>query len=123
MLQKLSYLNLILAIAYLLIYLKSGTFNSTAGIFMVIVFNWLCLRSYQLDDYKWKVWHYLTGLWSIYFIGTIIYGSFFILSSAIEYSFISNDTTIYLIVSFAFSIAVVTHFIIYLLRSFNKLNH
>jgi len=90
---------------------------------MVIVFSWLCLRSYQLDDYKWKVWHYLTGLWSIYFIGTIIYGAIFILSSAIEYSFISNDTTIYLIVSFAFSITVIAHFIIYLLRSFNKLNH
>ena len=45
MLQKLSYLNLIFAIVYLLTYLKSGTFNSTAGIFVVIVFNWLYLRA------------------------------------------------------------------------------
>jgi hypothetical protein len=122
MLQKLSYFNLILAMVYLLVYLKSGTFNSTAGIFVVIVFNWLCLRSYQLDNYKWKIWHYLTGLWSLYFIGTIIYGSVFILSSSLEYSFISNDTLTYLLVSIVFSLSVLLHLGIYAKTSYRSVN-
>ena len=70
--QKLSSLNIILAIIYVLVYLKGGTFNSTAGILMIIVFNWLGLRSFELDTYKWGIWHYLTGVWSLYFIGTLI---------------------------------------------------
>lgn len=118
MLQKLSYFNLILAIVYLLLYLKSGTFNSTAGIFVIVVFSWLCLRSYQLDNYKWKIWHYLTGLWSLYFIGTIIYGIFNIVAPAIEYNFISNDTLTYLIVGVVFSVSVLTHIVVYFLRSY-----
>ncbi|WP_379087084.1 hypothetical protein [Pedobacter sp. UC225_65] len=122
MLQKLSYSNLVLAMVYLLVYLKSGTFNSTAGIFVVIVFNWLCLRSYQLDNYKWKIWHYLTGLWSLYFIGTIIYGSVFILSSSLEYSFISNDTLIYLLISIVFSLSVLLHLGVYVKASYKAVS-
>lgn len=122
MLQKLSYFNLVLAIIYLLVYLKSGTFNSTAGIFMVIVFNWLCLRSYQLDNYKWKIWHYLTGLWSLYFIGTIIYGSVFILSSSLTYAFISNDTLTYLLISIVFSLSVLLHLGVYISTSYKAVN-
>ncbi len=122
MLQKLSYFNLVLAMVYLLVYLKSGTFNSTAGIFVVIVFNWLCLRSYQLDNYKWKIWHYLTGLWSLYFIGTIIYGSVFILSSSLEYSFISNDTLTYLLISIVFSMSVLLHLGIYVKESYKAVS-
>jgi uncharacterized membrane protein len=121
MLQKLSYLNLMFAIIYLLVYLKSGTLNSSAGIFMIIIFNWLCLRSYQLDDYKWKIWHYLTGLWSLYFIGTIIYGIFNIVAPAIEYNFISNDTLTYLLIGVVFSVAVAAHVVVYFLRNYKEL--
>ncbi|RZK58724.1 MAG: hypothetical protein EOO91_07405 [Pedobacter sp.] len=120
MLQKLSYFNLILAIVYLLLYLKSGTFNSTAGIFVIIVFSWLCMRSYQLDNYKWKIWHYLTGLWSLCFIGTIIYGIFNIVAPAIEYSFISNDTLSYLIVGVVFSVSVLIHIGIYFSMNYSS---
>jgi hypothetical protein len=114
MLQKLAYFNLIAAIIYLLAYLKSGTFNSTAGIFMVILFNWLSLRSYELDRYDWKIWHYLTGLWSLYFIGTTGYGTVNILSNAVEYDFIDNDTLIFSIASIIFCLAVIWHFLYYL---------
>ncbi|TCC93581.1 hypothetical protein EZ428_02075 [Pedobacter frigiditerrae] len=121
MLQKLSYFNLILAVVYLLVYLKSGTFNSTAGIFVIIVFSWLCLRSYQLDNYIWKVWHYLTGAWGLYFIGTIIYGIFNIVGPAIEYNFMSNDTLTYLIIGVVFCVSVLTHIIIYFLKNYKEL--
>jgi hypothetical protein len=121
MLQKLSYFNLIAAILYGLIYLKSGTFNSTAGIFVVIVFSWLCLRSYEFDNYKWKLWHYLIGLWCLYFIGTLIYGAVNIISPAIEYDFMSSDTATYLIISFIFCISVITHFTIYFSKNYKEL--
>lgn len=122
MLQKLSYINLILAIVYLLVYLKSGTFNSTVGILVIIVFNWLCLRSYQLANYQWKIWHYLTGLWSLYYIGTIIYGTIFIFSSSLEYHFVSNDTLIYLSISVVFSLSVLLHLGLYFKKSYKAVS-
>ena len=116
--QKLSSLNIILAIIYVLVYLRSGTFNSTAGILMIIVFNWLGLRSFELDAYKWGIWHYLTGVWSLYFIGTLIYGAINILSAAIEFDFISNDTLWYLVVNFVFCLLVLTHVTSYGYKSY-----
>ena len=118
MFQKLSYFNLIFAIIYVLVYLKDGTLNSTVGILMVIVFNWLALRSYQLENYKWKLWHYLTGFWSLYYAGFIFYGAANIFISSIEYDFISNDTKTFLALSLIFSLAVCIHFAIYLRKHF-----
>ena len=118
MIQKLSSLNIIFAIIYVLLYLKSGTFNSTAGILVIIIFNWLGLRSFQLDDYKWGIWHYLTGVWTVYFIGTLIYGSLNILSAAIEFDFITNDTLTNLILTFTFSLLVLVHFCLYFWKNY-----
>ncbi len=120
MLQKLSYFNLCYAIAYLLIYLKSGTFNSSAGIFFIIVFNWLSLRSFQLDNYKWGIWHYITGLWCIYFIGSLIYSGVYIIISSLQVDFLGNDTLIFLAISLSFSLAVLTHIILYWLKNRRK---
>ena len=117
MIQKLSSLNIILAIIYVLVYLKSGTFNSTAGIFVIIVFNWLGLRSFQLDSYKWGIWHYLTGVWTLYFIGTLVYGSVTFIRAAMEFDFITNDTLTNLILTFIFSLSVVVHFCAYFWKS------
>jgi hypothetical protein len=122
MLQKLSYFNLIFAIAYLLIYLKSGTFNSSAGIFFIIILNWLCLRSYQLDQYRWSLWHYLVALWCLYFVGTLVYGAIHILISAVEVDFISNDTLTFLAMSLGFSIAIFVHIILYWVKNNRELN-
>ena len=116
--QKLSSLNIILAIIYVLVYLKGGTFNSTAGILMIIVFNWLGLRSFELDVYRWGIWHYLTGVWSLYFIGTLIYGAVNILSAAIAFDFISNDTLWYLVVNFVFCVFVIAHVTSYGYKSY-----
>lgn len=118
MLQKLSYLNLILAIVYVLAYLRSGTLNSTTGILVVIVFNWLYLKAYQLDDYKWKIWHYVTGLWSLYFIGTVVYGIINVIIVSIESDFMSNETVNYLLLSVLFSLLVVFHLVCYGIKNF-----
>lgn len=99
MLQKLSYLNLCMAIVYTVIYLKSGTLNSTSGIFAIVVFNWLALRSYQLDDYKWKVWHYLFAIWSMYYTGFMAYGLINVIAPAFTYDFVSNDTLMFIILT------------------------
>lgn len=107
-LQKLSSLNIFLAILYVLVYLKSGTFNSTAGIFMIIVFNWLGLRSFQLENHRWGIWHYLVGGWVLYFIGTLLYGAVNILCESIEFGFFSNDTVWYLVINFIFCGSILT---------------
>ena len=118
MLQKLSYFNLLLAIIYLLVYLKSGTLNSTVGIFVIIVFNWLCIRSYQLDQYKWGFVHYLTGLWSLYYVGFIIYGTINILTAVFEFSFIGSDRLIFLLLSFLFCLSTGVHSICYFYKNY-----
>jgi len=117
MFQRLSYFNLILAVIYLLVFLKSGTLNSTTGILMIIVFNWFGIRSYQLENYKWKIWHYLTGLWSLYYAGFVLYGAVNIAITAIEYEYLSNDTRTFLGLSFVFYLAVIFQFVSYLAKS------
>lgn len=121
MLQKLSYFNLVLAIVYLLVYLKSGNFNSTTGILVIIVFNWLALRSYQLDKYRWEIWHYITGLWTLYFVGYTGYGSVNVLSAALAYNFIAHDTLTYLILSLSFCLLLIIHFIRYFLANYKEM--
>lgn len=123
MIQKLSSLNIIFAIVYVLLFLKNGTFNSTAGIFMIVVFNWLGLRAFQIDNYRWKVWDYLTGIWSLYFIGTLVYGEINILSASIEYNFISNDILMYLVINFLFCVSVSIHLILYAYKNYKQLKH
>ncbi|HTM97864.1 MAG TPA: hypothetical protein VL088_03935 [Pedobacter sp.] len=123
MLQKLSYLNLFLALAYGLIYLKSGTFHSITGVLMVVIFNWLALRSFQLDDYRWKLWHYLTGLWSLYYIATLIYGFVNVLSAVFEFKFITNDTSFYLTINFVFCCLVITQAVLYQYKNYKQLKY
>ncbi len=123
MIQKISFFNIVFAIIYMLVYLKSGTFNSTMGIFMIIVFNWLGLRSFQLDEYRWRIWHYFIALWTVYFIGTLVYGWINMLSLSIAYNFISNDTLTYLIINFVFCTSVTIHLILYAYKNYKQLNH
>jgi len=123
MIQQLSFLNIVLAILYVLVYLKSGTFNSTAGILMIIVFNWLGSRSFELDDYRWRIWHYFFGLWSLYFIGTLIYGAVNILGDVILYKVMGDETLSYLIINFVFCISVAVHLIIYLVKNYKQSIH
>ena len=118
MIKKLSSLNIIFAIVYVIVYLKSGTFNSTSGILVIIVFNWLGLRSFELDDYKWGIWHYLTGGWTLYFIWTLMYGAVEIISAAIEFNFITNDTLTNLILTFIFCGFVIVQLGLYLWKNY-----
>ena len=120
MFQRLSYFNLILAVIYLLIFLKDGTLNSTTGILMIIIFNWLGIRSYQLENYKWKAWHYLTGLWSLYYACFVLYGAVNVVFTAIEYEYLSSDTRNFLGLSFAFCLAVILQFVSYLAKYFKN---
>lgn len=111
--QKLSYFNILLALIYLLVYLRSGTFHSAFGILIVIVFNWLYLKSYEQNQYRWNVLHYLIAAWEIYFVGTIGYGAFHVLAAAVEYNFITTDTIINIFLSLTLSLSVFIHLIRY----------
>ena len=122
MLLKLSYFNLIFALVYVLVYLKDGTINSTVGILMVMVFNWLGIRSYQLDNYKWKFWHYLIGIWSLYYACYVLYGVVNILTAAFEYNYVSDDTITFLLLSGIFCIALISHLIVYSVKALKTNN-
>ena len=123
MLQKTSYFNLMFAIAYILIYFRENTLNFTMGILMVVIFNWLALRSYQINNYKWSLWHYITGMWTLYYIVFLLYGVVNVLSSAIQYQFASNDTITFIILSFVLSIVVLLQLLIYFLSNLKAAHH
>ncbi|RZJ69056.1 MAG: hypothetical protein EOO47_24265 [Flavobacterium sp.] len=116
MLQKLSYLNIMLAIIYVLLYFKTININSV-GIFLIIIINWLALRASQQENYKLSIWHYAVGLWSIYYACYTAYGIFNIVSSSLEYGFVSNDINIYLIFASAFNICILTQLVLYALEA------
>lgn len=116
MLQKLSYLNLMLAIVYVLFYFKTININSV-GIFFIIIFSWLALRACQQENFKWSIWHYLVGFWSLYYIGFTAYGIFNIIISSLEYGFVSNDVNTYLIFGSFFIISLVVHFVLFGLKA------
>lgn len=117
MLQKLSYFNLCMAIIYMVVYLKSGTLNSTMGIFAIVVFNWLALRSYQQDDYKWKVWHYIFAIWSIYYTGFMAYGLINVVVPAFTYDFVSNDTLTFITLTTILIVGLLWQAILYYFKN------
>lgn len=73
-----------------------------------------------MTNYKWAFLHYLTGLWSLYYVGTVLYGAVNVLSSAIEFDFITSDTITFLVLSFGLGVAVIIHFVIYFLRNYKE---
>lgn len=87
---------------------------------MVFIFNWLALKSFETDIYRWKFWHYLVALWCIYFLGTILYGALNILSSVLEFNFIANDTLLYLLLTFVSCTGIIAHIIYYFILNFKK---
>ncbi|MEE1946307.1 hypothetical protein VRU48_14375 [Pedobacter sp. KR3-3] len=117
MLQKLSYFNLFVAILYMVVYLKSGSLTSTSGILAIVVLNWLALRSFQLADYRWKIWFYPFALWAIYYAGLLVYGLVNVIVPAIEYSFMSNDNLIYVTLTAVLVAGVLWHAVAYFLKN------
>lgn len=117
MLQKLSYFNLMFAIAYVLIFFRESNLNFTMGVLMIVIFNWLALRSHQRDNYRWSLWHYLTGLWTMYYIAFLLYGAFNVLGLAIEYQFASKDTITFLVLTFILSASVLFQASVYFLSN------
>ena len=122
MLQKISSFNIMFAIAYLLIYFRENTLNFTMGILMIVIFNWLALRSRQINNYKWSIWHYLSGLWSLYYILFLLYGAINVLRLSIEYQFASTDTILFLILSFILSILIICQVLIYFLINLKRVS-
>ncbi len=121
MLQRISYFNLMYAITYALIYFREFTLNFTMGILMIVIFNWLALRSNQIDNYKWSVWHYMICCWNLYYIGFLLYGTYNVLHTSIEYQFVSNDVVIFIVLSFALSCGVLFQILKYFLINISEL--
>lgn len=121
--NKLAYFNLFLIMAYLLIYLRSGNFNSSTGGLAVIIFHWLGLRSYETDNYEWGWWHYAVAGWILYFIGTVTYGTINILIPAFEYQFADSNTITLVTMSTLLSLSVIFYLIIYAKKNFDALKN
>lgn len=120
MLQKISYFNLIFAIIYVVVFFRDSSISFTMGIVMIVVFNWLALRSYQIDAYKWSLWHYIAGLWSLYYVGVLFYGTINVFQTVIDYQFASSDTLKFLILSTILSMSVVTQTALYFLKNLKE---
>lgn len=115
--NNLSYFNIGLSLIYLLFYLRSGTFNSTAGITAIVVFNWLAIRSFVTDRYGWTVWQYLFGLWSVYYSLYLGNGTYNLIATSIEVGFILQETLLNILLSLFLICGVLLHFIQYFKKS------
>ena len=111
--NRLAYFNIFFIMAYLLVYLQSGSFVSSTGGIAIILFSWLGLRSHETENYNWKWWHYIVALWTLYFVGTVLYGTFNVILPAIEYAYADNSTIIYISMSLILSISNVSYFLLY----------
>lgn len=101
-------------------YLRTGTLNTTAGILFIILFNWLSLVGFEKGNYRWKIWHYFTGAWSLYFAGFLGYGLFGIINASVEFNFITSENLTYVISTILFCAMVILHTIWYFRASKNQ---
>jgi hypothetical protein len=88
MLRTLSYLNLIAAVCYFLVYLQNGSRLIIAGLLCAVVYQWLVLRSEELgqgggNPVMQRIFAALSLLFALY----LGYSAALLLLSAVEYQY------------------------------------
>jgi len=107
MLKMLSYLNILLALAYFFGYLLNSYSWPIAALLLVIVYNGLTLRSIEQEKSFSKLQHVL-ALFNLVFAAFLLVWVFNILSASIEHRYF-GDTRIYLVLATVFALSLVSH--------------
>lgn len=89
MLKRLSYLNVFLAMVYLLLFVVGGNFLLIAGICIVIVFNALVIKMIQKEAHFGLI-HAVLGGCCLCFWAYLTLGCIHIVQSAIDHQYFAN---------------------------------
>ena len=119
MLKKLSYFNIALAIAYLVLYLLNSTSFAMVGVFVVIVFNAIVLRHLEKDE-PFKSVHFVIGATNIFFAGFMTLWVSHIVISSINYHYFGNSW-LYILLTSIFILSILSHYIL-MLRDARRVN-
>lgn len=117
MLKQLSYLNILLAMSYLLWFVTGGNFLMIAGIGVLVLFNALVIKMIQ-EDRNFHLLHALLGIGCLCFWAYLTWGCTYIVQSAIAHQYFANVWG-YLIPTAFFSIAILLQ-LFFCLRYFKK---
>jgi hypothetical protein len=107
MLRTLSYLNLIFAVLYFLAYLLNGNRWVVFGLLIVIVFNWMVLRSMETEQAKWSLLQWVAGLVTLLYASYTGYSAVLLLTDAIEYHYYPAETILLISSGLLFSFFIV----------------
>lgn len=109
MLKASAYLNIVLAIAYFLLYLLNSNSYTIAGVLIVFVFGILVVRSEERED-KFKALHYIIGLASVVFAGFLLVWVFNVIKSSVEHQYF-NNSWLYILLTVVFMLSILLQFV------------
>ena len=107
MLRSLSYLNLIAAVLYFLVYLQNGSSWPVTGLLCVIVSNWMTLRSLERDHDKWSVLQWPLSFLSLLYALFLLYSAGNLTLGAINYQYFPLDSILLVISGLLFAVLII----------------
>ena len=114
MFRILSYANILLAIAYLLMFLLNGSNGVILGLLVVVVFNVLVVKNIQ-EGWEKPGWiPNALGLGCLGFAAFLLVGLIHIVRSSIAYHYFSN-TLNYIVLTALFVLCIIIHFVLFCL--------
>ncbi|SHG80763.1 hypothetical protein [Pedobacter caeni] len=111
MLRSLSYVNILLAIVYLLMFLLNGSTMVILGLLLVVILNILVIKKIQDGWGKTKWIHYGLSLCCLGFAAFLLVGLVHIVRSSIAYHYFSNTLT-YIVLTGLFLLCIIVHFLL-----------
>lgn len=89
MLKRLSYLNIFLAMAYLLLFVTGGNFLVITGICIVVAFNGFVIKKIQ-EDRQFSLTHIGLAFCCLCFWAYLALGCTYIVQSAVAHQYFAN---------------------------------
>ncbi|MCX2453055.1 hypothetical protein OQX61_17395 [Pedobacter sp. PLR] len=117
MLKRLSYLNILLAMAYLLLFITGDNFLLIAGICIVVAFNALVIKKIQ-EEGQFSLIHGGLGLCCLCFWAYLTLGCIHIVQSAVDHQYFTNVWG-YLLPTGLFLLSILLH-LFFCLRYFKN---
>lgn len=120
MLMTLSYFNLLLSVVYFLSYLQNGGSLIIAGLILVIIFNWLTLRSLEKQQQGWSALRWFTAVLTLFFGAYIGYSAILVLKDSFAHDYYPAATIRLIVSGLIFSSSIFFQLILSFHKKTNK---
>lgn len=113
MLYRLSHFNILVALVFVVGFLRNGSPFAVASTLVLVLINWLALLSCHRNSYKWRFWHYLVALGTLGFVAKLLYGLYFVVAPVIEYRYLSMENFWYILSSLVLCASTIWQVVLY----------